>query len=420
VKLVHAADLHIDSPLRGLERYEGAPVGAMRGATRRAVENLVAVCIEERASLLVLAGDLYDGDWKDYATGLFFAQQMARLAAADIPVAWIRGNHDAASRISRHLGLPANVRELDTRAPETVVYEALGVAVHGQGFAQRAVTTDLAARYPDPIRGVFNVGLLHTSADGKPGHEPYAPCSPDALADKGYDYWALGHVHAREVLSRDPWICFSGNLQGRHARETGPKGALFVTVREGAVTDVALRAVDAARWARAEVDASAAASAHDVVDLAREALEGAAAEAEGRPVAARLLVRGASRAHDALADDPDRWETELRALANETGEVWLERVVMETVPAMDPAELELRDDAVGQVARTLAALKNDEAALGALRERIDELVRKLPSELRTRETGELELRMDDRASLRHAVAEVERVLLPRLLAAARG
>src|SRR5690606_1050772 len=94
VKFVHAADLHLDSPLRGLPVYEGAPVDEIRGATRRACEILVELCVGEGAALLVIAGDLYDGDWRDYSTGLFFVQQMARLRDAGVQVAWVRGNHD--------------------------------------------------------------------------------------------------------------------------------------------------------------------------------------------------------------------------------------------------------------------------------------------------------------------------------------
>ena len=186
MKLVHAADLHLDSPLRGLERYEGAPVERVRGATRRALENLVEFCIEEGAELLLLAGDLYDGNWKDYSTGLFFAKQMSRLREAGIRVALIRGNHDAASQITKHLRLPENVLEFSQRKPETHVFEDLGIAVHGQSFATRDVTEDLATRYPQAVPSLLNVGLLHTCA-GREGHDPYAPCSVETLISKGYD-----------------------------------------------------------------------------------------------------------------------------------------------------------------------------------------------------------------------------------------
>src|SRR5690349_16787907 len=100
-KFLHAADVHLDSPLKGLARYEGAPADEIRGATRRAFDNLVELAIQEEAAFLLLAGDLYDGDWKDYNTGLFFVSRMRRLEEAGIPVFLISGNHDAASQITR-------------------------------------------------------------------------------------------------------------------------------------------------------------------------------------------------------------------------------------------------------------------------------------------------------------------------------
>jgi DNA repair exonuclease SbcCD nuclease subunit len=216
MKFVHAADLHLDSPMRGLDRYEGAPHAAMRGATRRALENLVDLCRGESAAFLLIAGDLYDGTWKDYSTGLFFAQQMARLRDAKIPVFVVRGNHDAMSQITKSLRLPDNVRELAAAGPETIEVAGAGepVAIHGQSFAHRAVTEDLAAAYPAAVPGALNIGLLHTSLDGREGHAAYAPTKLATLVQKGYDYWALGHVHAREIVSRDPWVLFPATCRG--------------------------------------------------------------------------------------------------------------------------------------------------------------------------------------------------------------
>src|SRR6478609_9326773 len=303
MKFVHAADLHLDSPLAGLSKYEGAPVEQIRGATRRALENLVKLCLSEQVELLLIAGDLYDGDWRDYSTGLFFAKQMAALRAGNVRVVWIRGNHDAASKLTAHLNLPDNVRELSHKKPDSLVLEDLGLAVHGQGFDTREVTTDLSQRYPEPKPGLFNIGLLHTALEGRAGHAPYAPCRLSALIDRGYDYFALGHVHTREVLSERPWIVFPGNLQGRHARETGPKGATLVTVHDDAVADVDHRALDVARWEVVHVDASRASDALEVVDLAREALEAQARDLGDRVLAARLVVRGRSRANGRIRRD---------------------------------------------------------------------------------------------------------------------
>jgi exonuclease SbcD len=252
-KFIHAADVHLDSPLRGLEQYEGAPVEEIRGASRRALENLVELAIAEQVAFVLFAGDLYDGDWKDYNTGLYFGRQMTKLREAGIRAFLLSGNHDAASQLTRHLRLPDNIKILSDQKPESVSLEDFGVMLHGQGFPRRVVTENLSAGYPKPVPHLFNIGLLHTSVDGREGHEPYAPCSLEGLLSKGYDYWALGHVHRREILHQDPWVVFPGNIQGRHVRETGPKGCTVVTVRDGRVLSVEHRDLNVLRWSVCDV-----------------------------------------------------------------------------------------------------------------------------------------------------------------------
>lgn len=416
MKLVHAADLHLDSPLSGLERYEGAPVERIRGATRRALSNLVQLCLEEDAKLLLLAGDLYDGSWKDYSTGLFFSQQMARLAREGCRVAWIRGNHDAASQITQHLVLPEGVTELPFKKPGTVRYEDLGIAVHGQGFKTREVTERLAESYPEPEPGALNIGLLHTSLSGRPGHAPYAPCTADMLSHRGYDYWALGHVHAREVVSERPFIVFPGNLQGRHARETGDKGATVVSVDGRRVAGIEHRALDVVRWGRLEVNAAECASLDDVLERVGEALAEARDDAEGRLLCVRLEITGASRAHAELERDPEALRANVLSIAGDVGarELWVEKVRVETRP---PSDLSLGEDVVGQVARAFAALQGDDAAVAELAEELAPLLQKLPAELKSAADGR---RHDDPNAVTQALADAERMVLTLLTSGGRS
>jgi DNA repair protein SbcD/Mre11 len=366
-KLVHAADLHLDSPLTGLERYESAPVAELRGATRGALDRLVELCVAESADVLVIAGDLFDGAWRDYSSGLFLCERMARLREAGVRVVWIRGNHDAASRLTRHLRMPENVRELSTREPESVALEEANLVIHGQGFPRAAVEVDLTARYPRPVPGALNVGLLHTALEGREGHAPYAPCSLRTLVEHGYDYWALGHVHGHEVVSNAPWVVYPGNLQGRYARETGPKGAVVVEFEGARVLSVEHRALDVVRWAHCEVDASRALSLDDVAEAAQSALVEAARAAGPRLLAARVRVVGSSSAHAALRSDPERATAFVRGAAMDvpSGAVWIEKVELATrPPGEDLLEL-IGSGPLGYLLKEVEALRADPAGLAA-------------------------------------------------------
>jgi DNA repair protein SbcD/Mre11 len=382
-KFLHAADIHLDSPLLRLDVYEGAPVAEIRGATRRAFENLVQTALAEKVDFVLLAGDLYDGDWKDYNTGLHFAARVARLREAGIPVLLAAGNHDAASSISRSLRLPDNARLFPHDRPDTFLLESLNVAVHGQSFGSPAVRADLSRNYPAPVPGCFNVGLLHTAVNGREGHEPYAPCTLAALREKGYDYWALGHVHQREVLSADPLVVFPGNTQGRHARETGPKGCILVGVDDSGRAAIEFRPLDVVRWEAVDVDAAGSDGAYDLVDRFRRGLpELLAANPDGLTVV-RVRLAGATPAHDELLSDPERWENEIRSAAAEegAGRLWVEKVRLGTQPqhaTVDPPP----DGALGELMSLIDEIGADPDALLALRSELADLEKKLPREFR--------------------------------------
>lgn len=413
-KFIHAADIHLDSALRGLLRYEGAPVDEIRSATRRAFDNLIDLAIIEEVDFVLLAGDLYDGDWKDYNTGLYFIERMGRLREAGIPVFIVAGNHDAASQITKHLRLPDNVKMFATGSPDRVVLENLSVAIQGQGFANRAVTEDLSQAYPqgDPL--FFNIGLLHTCLDGKPGHEPYAPCTVDGLRSKGYQYWALGHVHKREEVSRDPWIVFPGNTQGRHIRETGPKGCTLVTVDNGEVAQVEHRDLDVLRWSLCEIDITGSETVDDVYDQVRKVLEQTLDTAEGRPVAARLELQGPCAVHSRLHAEMEPWTQEFRALAGGLGGsgIWLEKVTLKTQPSISVDRILARDDALGGLLRGIRNMELNDSALAELANEVSALRQKLPAEILT---GEDRFDPTDPQQLQVVLEDIKELLVNRLL-----
>ncbi len=327
---LHCADLHLGSPMRGLALKDEKVAEKFAAASRDAFGDLVRRAIEERAAFVLIAGDLYDGDWRDNSVGLFFSGRMAELARSHIPVFLVRGNHDAASLITKTIALPDNVTTFATERPETATIDELRVAIHGRSFPDRVVDENWAIAYPAPRAGWFNIGLLHTSVENTK-HAAYAPCSVADLTARGYDYWALGHVHDFQILSRDPWIVFPGNLQGRHIRETGAKGAVFVDVEDGRVANVRREIVDRARWIDAEVDVSAEATLSDVHNAIGNALRGPLADAAGRLAAARIGLVGATPLHRALKSARAQIADDAQSIACELhGDVWIEKLLVET------------------------------------------------------------------------------------------
>ena len=384
MRFLHAADVHLDSPLRGLDEYEGAPVQALRGATREAFAALVQLALAEHVDFVILAGDLYDGDWPDYNTGLFFGNRVRELVRAGIPVVLLSGNHDAASRITARLTLPDGVFAFPTKEPGTKRFDHLRVAVHGQGFDRQAETRNLAVGYPAPIPGFFNIGVLHTALDGREGHAPYAPCTVDDLVGRGYDYWALGHIHKRESVNvgRHPPIEFPGNLQGRHVRESGAKGCLLVTVDGNKQAVPEFRALDVFRWETVTVDAADAGSVADVLESARDELSSARESADGRPLAARLVISCSESVSLCLASDPEQFRADLRGQAG--SDVWIEKIKVSPTRAAQAEEPTLSEDAASELRAVLDELRSqpEEARKVFAAGDCGKLLSRLPPDLR--------------------------------------
>lgn len=370
--------------MRGLSEEVPEVAERLRLATREALTGLVDAAIERAVDFMVIAGDVYDGDWRDYQTGVFFVRQMQRLAAAAIPVYLIHGNHDAQNQMTRSLRLPDNVYTFSAEAAETLTIDGLDVALHGESYAERAVTDNLVPGYPEPIAGVFNIGVLHTGLGGRGGHENYAPCAVDELTAKGYDYWALGHVHGAEVLAEHPHVVFSGNLQGRSIRETGAKSAYEVVVEDGRVTELRAVQCDVARWAEQTVDVAAAEDFNDVFGAMRGAIEAGVAAAEGRMAAIRLRLTGTTALHDRLLATPDMLLAEARTTAAGLGadSVYIEKIKLATAAEQDAATRRARADALGEIQRLLDEAGHDADIREMIEKDVRRLAERLPHEIR--------------------------------------
>lgn len=385
---LHAADIHLDSPLRGLGDYEGAPVEQFRNATREAFRNLVNHAIDTRAAFVVIAGDLYDGDWPDFSTGLFLVKELERLNQANIRVAILFGNHDAENRITKSLPWPSNAQRFDHKKPSTIEYEDLAVALHGQSFSRMDVTENLVDNYPAPSRDRLNIGVLHTALEGNARHPSYAPCSLSQLVNRGYAYWALGHVHGYDILNRDPWVVFPGNLQGRHIRETGAKGCVSVSVRDGQIVNVERVILDVVRWIDIEVDVTGLGELQAIKTKCGEAIRKAVAEdADSKPAAVRVRVSGQTAAHGDLMAGREQFEAELQATMLGLRDCWLESLKIQTAPLTEPS-LAGADEASNLLGALLTNADSNGDLKHSLEESLRPLLEKLPAELGTGSTAD--------------------------------
>ncbi len=412
MRFIHAADLHIDSPLRGLDRYDGAPVERLRTATRSAFERLIDKAISDRVDFLLLAGDIYDCDWQDFHTGLFFRGQLVRLEREKIRVFIVQGNHDAQGVISKQLVLPPNVTVFSSRAAHTIRLDDLSVAIHGRSFPERAVDEDLVPSYPEPVPGFFNIGLLHTSLTGRAGHDTYAPTDLPTLSTKGYDYWALGHVHAREVIAERPRIVFPGNLQGRHAKETGPKGCELVTVEAGRIESEFV-ALDVVRWSQLVVSLDGVHRLEALGEAFRHALDPALTGAMDRLHAVRVTLTGSTELHRLEASQPGTLAAAMYGAAQDIGEaeVWIEQVRLDLSTPLDRARTAQRQDAVGELVRLVDSIVGEEAELLRWAQaELGDLLGSLPQEVAAGDVPKL----DDPAELARLMMDAEATVLARL------
>ena len=425
MKFIHTADIHLDSPLRGLSSYPDAPAERLRTATRDAFHNLVSSAVHEQVDFMVIAGDVYDGDWKDFNTGLFFVRQMGRLRQAGIRVYVLYGNHDAESEMTRGLNLPDNVSVFQSRKADTFRMDDLKVALHGRSFKVAATTENLLPGYPEPVAGWFNLGVLHTALEGNSEHAKYAPCSVAELQAKGYQYWALGHVHEHWIQRGHTTIAYPGNLQGRHIRELGARGALLVTVDDGKITEVDRLKVDVLRWHALEVDISAAADLRSAVRLAGQAMEQMlGVTPAGLPLAVRVVFKGPSAAHAELVVDEGQLRQEViaQAVALDADRIWIEKVrvasqALTAGPSLQEAEAQ---GALAELESLALSAQHDPDFIRSLQADWQALLEKLPHDVLQAAPDLSSLRQDSLAQVPDRIRQATPLLMARVGQGARS
>lgn len=402
VKLLHTADLHLDSPLRTLALRNSDLAQRIDNATRTALARIVDIAIEEQVAALLIAGDLYDGNQRSMKTAAFLIAQFQRLQARGIQVFLIRGNHDAESRITKEIGWPDNVHRFDGHGGHQMLGDT-DIAIHGVSFADPHAPDSLVGKYRR-VEGAVNIALLHTSLAGAAGHDPYAPCDVADLVAAGFDYWALGHIHARTVHHEDPFIVMPGMPQGRDIGEDGPKSATLIHVEDGRIR-VEERATADILFQRVDCDLTGTRDMDDVHTAVRLALDGLAG---GVPAVVRVRLIGETDLGWQIRRDLDL----IREVAEQSArdlDLWIDKIIAD-VAAPAAAESGAAAELAGLIAQIAAQPDFANQAEAALSRVVDDL----PGELRGEygadpaQRTEATRRLIDQA-VAHAIARIHSV-----------
>lgn len=382
-RFVHTADIHLDSPLRSLSLRNPELAELIGNATRQALVRIVDLCLEEQVDALIIAGDLYDGDQTSMKTARFLATQMQRLHDAAIQVFKIRGNHDALSRITQELVLPPSVKVFSGRA-ETVELkkQAQTIAIHGLSFARPQAPESLLPKYRAPVAGAINIGIMHTSLAGAPGHDLYAPCAVSELHAFGFHYWALGHIHQRTHHAGERTVIMPGMPQGRDINEAGEKSVTLVTVRDDGTVSVEERLTSIAQFARIDIDVADVSEWSEIVARIGSTLERERSRTASNHLVARLRLVGETPLAWTMRRDADLLQAEAEQRGERTGRVWIEKLELDVRPPTAPSSLaggdpvvELKDIIRDQVLTSIGYREQ-------VRELVTQLLDDLPADAR--------------------------------------
>ena len=404
MKILHTADIHLDSPLRSLALREPGLRDRIQTASRTALTRIVDVALAEDVAALLIAGDLFDGAERSARTAAFLALQLDRLRERGIRVFYIKGNHDAENPLTGELSLPDNVHVFDGRGSK--VQLADGLWIHGVSFSGRHAPNSLLPKFPAPVEGAINIAMLHTSLGGAEGHDPYAPCSVGELTAAGFDYWALGHVHRRQVHSQAPWVVMPGMPQGRDIGESGPKSATLVTIGDTiGIKEVTTSAVE---FRQVQIDATETESDDDLREVLRRRLREMAGNLESDSAVIRLVLTGRTPRRWQILRDQDVWTDTAAQFALETGVLWLDKLLFDLSESAAPGP-----GPTDELAEIMKTIREEPGFAETCRADIEGILRELPPGQRAR-------LMPDEAAMDQLAQRLAKIGTARILARMKG
>ena len=303
-RFIHCSDLHIDSPFKGFSAIHPEWAERLREAPLQSFLNIVDLAVREKVDAVIIAGDVFDGEDKSLHAQFKFRRGLQTLSDQGIPAFIAHGNHDPLNSWSTTLKWPEGMTVFPGSGVQSVPVVKAGQTlahIYGTSFPERDVFDNLALQFKRQQDSGFAVAVLHANVGGHPDHDPYAPCAVDDLVAREMDYWALGHIHLREVVRKaHPAIVYCGNSQGRHFKESGPRGCCLVTLNEGSIPDIQFFATDTIRFIESATDLSSCNSLDAVVEELVRQCQTLMDQAEDRSLVVRQTLTGRAEVHAQL------------------------------------------------------------------------------------------------------------------------
>lgn len=366
-KFIHAADLHIESPYKGVSQMNESLGKSLVEHGVKAYDSLIQAALDEAVDFMLIAGDSFDSESGSLSAQYRFVRGLERLNKAAIPVFIICGNHDPLMSWSKHLQLPDNVTlfAADEVQQHTVVKNNHALAeVYGVSFGEKEEFNPLAKQFKRNDKASFSIGLLHGTIAGNNAHTPYCPFDLDTLRASNLDYWALGHIHKREVISaQHPMVVYPGNIQGRHFNETGEKGCSLVTVEHGKVVKHDFISLSDVVYDYYDLDVNGMEGIGDF----QNAIHTLKTEltASNKSYLLRIRLKGRTGLHNIFSN-----YAEMEALTNElNGEnvyhdrfVFIDKFINESYPEIDLESRKQSSDFIADLLQRFEELEGDEKA----------------------------------------------------------
>lgn len=408
IKLIHTADVHLDSPLKTLALRDPVLREKVQCASRTAFSRIVDQAIAHQAAAVLIAGDLFDGAARSAKTAAFLLSEFNRLAEEGIRAFYIKGNHDAENPITGGVSFPDNVHVFDSRGGKVQLGDQ-DIWIHGVSFSGKKAEKSLVSKFPEPVPGAINIALLHTSLSGSSAHDVYAPCSVQELVDTGFDYWSLGHIHKRQVHCEAPWIVMPGIPQGRDIGESGGQSATVLSVEEGVISTETFP-TSAVEFRRLLVDVSDLDDASALRGKVSLALTALADSLESDDAVVRVQLHGQSALRWEWLRDRDQWVETIRKLCEDNGRLWLEKLSFDiSEPVSELADT----SAQGELAALMASIRSEAGFEQEAVALIDDVLGLLPA-------GERKKLLTDEQAQRQLAASLGQAGEEHMLAVMKG